>query len=98
MNVDNDTEWTCSSSSTAGMLLSDPHRQVHLMRLAQDLVVYDQANVNKEPGPRRPSMAREGQPGPLKVEMGSSGILTITGAAVYQVDGDGDDIVMVTSH
>ncbi|KAK1713410.1 uncharacterized protein BDZ83DRAFT_756782 [Colletotrichum acutatum] len=93
-----DTEWTCSSSSTAGMLLSDPHRQVRLMRLAQDLVVYEQANVNKEPGLRRPLMATEGQSEPLTVEIGSSGILTITGAAVYQVDGDGDDVVMVTSH
>ncbi|KAK2059321.1 hypothetical protein LY76DRAFT_645578 [Colletotrichum caudatum] len=90
-------KWTCESSSTAGRLLSDPGRQVCVRRLRQHLVVFEQTKIHEGFYPPPPKPMND-QTGPLKVETASSGILTVTGAVIHQVEGDGDDIVIVTLH
>jgi len=88
--------WECDANSVIGELLMPRRNNVCLRSLGKHLVVFEQT-VLSDDRDRPPPKPRDDPKGCLclKIEMlSSTNIWSITGTDIYQVEGDGNDLVV----
>ncbi|KZL82370.1 hypothetical protein CI238_13090 [Colletotrichum incanum] len=87
--------WMCDANTVAGMLLSS-NNKVSLRNVGERLFVFEQAVERKEISDRPLPKLRDDSQGCLKVESGSGNVWAITGTDIYQIDGDKDDLAVLS--
>lgn len=85
--------WICNANTIAGQLLMSGRDSISLRSLGKHLVVFDRTVVTEDRN-RPPPKPRDDPKGSIKVESQSYDIWSITGTDIYQVKGDGNDLVV----
>jgi hypothetical protein len=86
-------KWSCDANTEAGQLLMTKRDVVSLRSVRGRLFVFERTVVATNPFRPKPQPC-EDEKGCLKVLSQSSNIWTINGTDIYQVEGDGEDVII----